>query len=149
MSVPKINSDTYVGNTGKQLKDIKTNADNISTNASNITTLNNSMNRIGTIYNATKTNIAVNANSSNVICSITLQPGTYVIVGTFKYQGSDLRYYLTLYSRSLSVYDNAGYVEGSISDILYIDRQTTINLYLWPSKSFTVSNTDIRAVRIR
>ena len=30
MSVQKINPDTYVGDTGKQLKDIKTNTDNIS-----------------------------------------------------------------------------------------------------------------------
>lgn len=36
MSVQKINPDTYVGNTGKQLKDIKTNADNISNNTNKL-----------------------------------------------------------------------------------------------------------------
>ena len=135
MSVPKINKDLYVGDTGKKLSDIKTNADDIS--------------NIGTIYNSDKTNISVKANSTNIICSITLQPGAYVIVGTFHYEGSDLRYYLTLYSKSISAYDNAGYVDCTISDILYIGTQTTINLYLWPSKSFTVKNSNIRAVRIR
>lgn len=46
MSVPKINPDIYVGNTGKQLKDIETNSTNISnlttkvnTNSTNITNL--------------------------------------------------------------------------------------------------------------
>ena len=135
MSVPKIDKDLYVGDTGKKLSDIKTNADDIS--------------NIGTIYNSDKTNISVNANSTNIICSITLQPGTYVIVGAFHYEGSDLRYYLTLYSKSISAYDNAGYVDSTISDIFYIGTQTTINLYLWPSKSFTVKNSNIRAVRIR
>lgn len=41
MSVQKINSDTYVGDTGKQLKDIKTNSDNIKTNTDNINNLKN------------------------------------------------------------------------------------------------------------
>lgn len=36
MSVQKINPDTYVGNTGKQLKDILTNADNISSNTTKL-----------------------------------------------------------------------------------------------------------------
>lgn len=35
MSVQKINPDTYVGDTGKQLKDIKTNANNIAYNKKN------------------------------------------------------------------------------------------------------------------
>lgn len=52
MSVPKINLDIYVGNTGKQLKDIKTNADNISANANNIkTNTNNISNAITRISN--------------------------------------------------------------------------------------------------
>ena len=34
-----INKDTYIGNTGKQLKDIKTNSDNISSNTTKITNL--------------------------------------------------------------------------------------------------------------
>ena len=37
----KINEDLYIGNTNKQLKDIKTNSDNIATNADNIATILN------------------------------------------------------------------------------------------------------------
>jgi len=36
MATPRINKDLYVGDTGKQLKQIKTNADNIATNTTNI-----------------------------------------------------------------------------------------------------------------
>lgn len=36
MAVGKINQDVYVGSTGKQLKDIKTNTDNIAKNSANI-----------------------------------------------------------------------------------------------------------------
>lgn len=39
-----INKDTYVGDTGKQLKDIKTNADNISNNTTNISNIINTLN---------------------------------------------------------------------------------------------------------
>lgn len=41
-----INKDTYVGDTGKQLKDIKTNADNISSNLMSINNINNNLNKI-------------------------------------------------------------------------------------------------------
>ena len=41
-----INKDVYVGDTGKQLKDIKTNADNISTNTADIKNLKNKSNVI-------------------------------------------------------------------------------------------------------
>ena len=41
MSVQKINPDTYVGDTGKQLKDIKTNADNISNHTTKLNEFDN------------------------------------------------------------------------------------------------------------
>ena len=51
MATPRINKDLYVGDTGKQLKQIKTNADNIATNTTNIT---NNTNKIATLsYNLT------------------------------------------------------------------------------------------------
>ena len=44
MGIQKINQDLYIGDTGKQLKDIKTNADNIKTNADDIKTNNDNIN---------------------------------------------------------------------------------------------------------
>lgn len=58
MSVPKINPDLYVGNTGKKLSDIKTNADNISANLSKI---NNNTTKI----NNNTTNISKNTTDIN------------------------------------------------------------------------------------
>lgn len=49
-----INKDTYVGNTGKQLKDIKTNADNISSNSASITNIGNEVNTVKTNLNKIK-----------------------------------------------------------------------------------------------
>ena len=130
-----VDKDTYVGNTGKQLKHIKTNSDNIA--------------MIGTMFEHTGTNVVVSGNNSNVICSLTLDPGTYIVVGTFKYEGSNLRYYLSLWSRSISAYDNAGYVEGTVTDIFTLTSQRTIELRIWPSKDATLVTTNIRAIRVK
>lgn len=55
MSVQKINPDTYVGDTGKQLKDIKTNADNISANLSKINNNTTNISKNTTDINDLKT----------------------------------------------------------------------------------------------
>ena len=55
MSVQKINPDTYVGDTGKQLKDIKTNADNISSNLSKINNNTTNISKNTTDINSLKT----------------------------------------------------------------------------------------------
>lgn len=49
MSVQKINPDTYVGNTEKQLKDIKTNADNISSNTTNINNISSRVSNLESV----------------------------------------------------------------------------------------------------
>lgn len=51
----KINKDTYVGDTGKQLKDIKTNSDNISTNLSKINNNTTNISKNTTDINSLKT----------------------------------------------------------------------------------------------
>lgn len=50
-----INKDAYVGDTGKQLKDIKTNADNISNNTTNINNNTTNINKNTTDINSLKT----------------------------------------------------------------------------------------------
>ena len=65
MSVQKINPDTYVGNTGKQLKDIKTNADNISANLSKINNNTTKINNNTTKINNNTTNISKNTTDIN------------------------------------------------------------------------------------
>lgn len=50
-----INKDTYVGDTGKQLKDIKTNSDNISANLSKINNNTNNISKNTTDINSLKT----------------------------------------------------------------------------------------------
>ena len=50
-----INKDTYIGDTGKQLKDIKTNADNISSNLSKINNNTTNISKNTTDINSLKT----------------------------------------------------------------------------------------------
>ena len=100
------------------------------------------------IYTSTFTNKSVTANVSNTLGSIKLSPGKYVLVGFAYYQGNDLRYHLTLGGTSFSAYDNLGYVGMNVTDIVNPKVETTYNFYLWPSKSVTLSNGYIKAIKI-
>ena len=55
-----INKDTYVGDTGKQLKDILTNANNIANNSTQISTIQGIVNALKSHNFKTATNINVN-----------------------------------------------------------------------------------------
>lgn len=66
MSVPKINPDLYVGNTGKKLSDILTNANNISTNASNIANNSTQISNLQGIINTLKSHNFKTASGINV-----------------------------------------------------------------------------------
>ena len=48
------------------------------------------------IYERTFSNVVAGKNQSTTLQSITLSPGKYVLVGFANYQGSDLRYHITL-----------------------------------------------------
>lgn len=69
-----INKDTYVGNTGKQLKDIKTNADNISINANNISSNTNKINAI----NKRLSNVCLHSGAGPT--SFTVHGGPYATI---------------------------------------------------------------------
>lgn len=78
MAVGKVNPDLYVGSTGKQLKDIKTNADNISNNASNITNILTRMNTKVSI-----TNLYSNTPSAGNIGKLSAPGSKQTINGNF------------------------------------------------------------------
>lgn len=104
--------------------------------------------RIGSFYSTIKNNVNVNANSTNRVISLTLDPGTYILLGNFKYEGSDLRYYITLWDVSLSAWDNAGYVEGTLCALANITERRTVEFIIWPSKTFTATHVKMNAIKI-
>lgn len=111
--------------------------------------LNEKLDTIGEIYKINVSNISCTANTSNTLATLTLPAGVYVIRGTFGYQGSDLRYYLSLGTVSTSAYDNSGYVAGTITDVISINSNYKSVLSIWPSKDFTAVAASIIAVRIK
>ena len=89
MGVQKINQDLYIGDTGKQLKDIKTNADNIKTNANdiktnndNINTLKNNLNVGYEVITTTPTSMPVKDDTSwKTLFTKKINKGLYLLVG--------------------------------------------------------------------
>lgn len=109
------------------------------------------LNNIGTIYNTTKSNIYCKTNSSTQLCSLTLPPGLYVLIGSFDWHSNQLSYYFTVGDRSLSAYDNEGYVSGTVSTIVgSLTSNTTVASYMWPrNQDITLFGASLKAIRIK
>ncbi len=72
-----------------------------------------------------------------------------MIIAGALYQGNDLRYYLTLGNTSNSGYDKEGHVAMQITNIVEAKEDNTYNFTIWPSKSVTIHNAYIRAIKIK
>lgn len=112
------------------------------------TNVEDEFNKIGTIYEQSNNSVNCIANTSNNLVSITLPAGTYIITSSFRYDGTDLRYFHTVGSSQSSSYDNAGAVASLITYIAVLTKQTTITPTLWPSKDVTVT-ARTKAIRIK
>ena len=151
MSVPKINPDLYVGNTGKKLKDILTNANNISTNKSNISVLNNKVNNVGAfLTSGTKTKTCT-PNQQNFICQLNIPVGTWIIFGHWRQDAMVSSSWTSIegidFTAPTSAYDNDGYCDMTVVGF-HRSGSTTAKLNLWPrSKNMTVKG-ELCAIRI-
>lgn len=116
------------------------------------TNLVNAVNEIKNSKNylvQTFSNASCTQNSSNNLAGVNLTTGVWVVVGNFKYSGSDLRYYFNISSYGeTSSYDNNGIVAGNVSAIINVTAETTnIVLSLWPTnKNITVSGS-LKAIK--
>lgn len=109
----------------------------------------NAISNIGTGYYQTFTGKNCKMNQSNTLVSLTLPAGTYIIIGTFKYIGVNLRYFFTVAGRSISAHDDAGDVECTVVDFQVPTKSTVYSAVLWPTdKDVTVSGS-IAALRIK
>lgn len=114
----------------------------------------NTVSDLGKVYTSSFSNVAATYDKSNVLSSITLQPGKYVLVGSARYDGL-VRYYLTLGNAISSANDTFGYTGMNVTDIVNVTSETKYNLCLWPSKldnstgsSITISTGFIKAIKI-
>ena len=102
----------------------------------------------GQFFSSTFSNKNVTANTANILANIKLSAGKYVLIGYASYEGNDLRYHLTLGDTSSSAYDNYGYVRMNVSTIIDIDSEKTYNLSIFPSKTITIHDGYIKAIKI-
>lgn len=121
---------------------------NVFNNNNNI--IDNKFNEIGTIISNEAYSISCTQGKSNNLVSISLPAGVWVVRARFQYEGSDLRYWFGVGPRgAISAYDSAGWVNGTVCDIISSTSASTITASLWPSdKDITVSAW-IDAVRIK
>ena len=116
----------------------------VNNNALEVTNIQNSKNYLVQTFS----NVSCTQNSTTNLTQITLTTGTWVLVGQFSYEGSNLRYFLNVGSFSTSVYDNSGIVAGNVCGIYNVTGTTAvITMSLWPTdKNVTVSGS-LRAVK--
>lgn len=117
----------------------------VNNNAQELTNIQNSKNYLVQSFS----DASCTQNTSNNLAGFNLTTGVWVVVGNFKYVGSDLRYYFNIsgYGETSS-YDNNGNVAGNVSAIVNVTEETkNIVLTLWPTdKNVTVSGT-LKAVK--
>ena len=139
-----INKDTYVGDTGKQLKDILTNANNIST-------LNNKVNNIGAFLSSGVITKTCTQNQQNFICQLNIPVGTWIIFGHWRQDAMVSSSWTTIegidFTAPISAYDNDGYCDMTVVGF-HRSGSTTAKLNLWPrGKNMTVKG-ELYAIRI-
>lgn len=142
----KILKENMIGNIEDNIGDLS------QLDTSDKTSLVNAVNEIKNSNNylvQTFSNASCTQNTGNNLAGFNLTTGVWVVVGNFIYNGSDLRYYLTLGNYgATSSYDKSGNVAGNVSAIVNVTSETTnIVLNLWPTDKNVTVNGSLKAVK--
>lgn len=120
--------------------------------------VNNNANEVENIQNAKEyieqsfSNVSCNSNTMNLLVTTEIPEGTWIVIGYFFYNGSNLRTYLSLALNNVeqivnSSYDNSGNVAGQICGIIDATETSNLSFSLLPTdKTITVSGY-IKAVK--
>lgn len=140
-----INKDTYVGDTGIQLKDIKINADNITSNTSKLY-------QVGLVIDSgTKTSTA-NQNQSNFIQTLNIPKGIWLVFGNWTYEGNQVSSYTSIeginYNDATSCYDDSGWVNMTVIGLSNSDGSHVAKLNLWPRNKTISVKAHMWAIKI-
>ena len=137
--LPDNNDDTIVSMTKSELQELIKNE--VSTQLGNNSSEATYITEAFADVNATK-------NQTNVLESITLSAGKYVLVGYAYYRGTDLRYLVRFGDSSSSAYDRNGYVGMNVTSIVNVIEEQTFQFTLWPTDKDVTVGGWIKAIRI-
>lgn len=91
---------------------------------------------------------AITANVFNTLYSIDVDPGTYIIMATWIYEGSNFRHYTDLDAYPISSYDNSGNVACTSTVIREYTSVHNISFTIWPSKSVTLNTVRLLILKL-
>ena len=102
------------------------------------------------IISFSATNVGAAGNTGNVVGKVTLNKGIYVVSAYASYQGTNLRYHISLGDYNMSAYDNNGYVRMNISNIIEVTEDNyELKFNIWPTdKYITLDTVKIKAIRL-
>ena len=140
-----INKDTYVGDTGKQLKDILTNANNIANNA-------NKLHQVGWVIDSGWKVSTATQSQSNHIQTLNIPKGIWLVFGNWIYEGNQVSSYTSLeginYNDPVSCYDDQGWVNMTVIGLSNSDGSHIAKLNLWPRNKTINVNCHMWAIKI-
>jgi hypothetical protein len=134
----KINSDLKVGDTSAILYDIKTH--------------NDKLYQVGRTLDTGDKVTTAQQGTDNFINSLSIPKGTWIVAGTWSYQGNDLSTYTSLngidFTTETSAYDNLGYVSGNAIGLCISNGSAVAKLDVWPRNKTVPLRGRLWAVKI-
>lgn len=140
-----INKDAYIGDTGKQLKDILTNANNIASNT-------NKLNQVGWVIDSGEKVSTAKQSQANYIQTLNIPKGIWLVFGNWTYEGNQVSSYTSIeginYNDATSCYDDAGWVNMTVIGLSNSDGSHVAKLNLWPRNKTISVRAHIWAIKI-
>lgn len=108
------------------------------------------LNSIGQVYSVGFSNVETKAETtSNIIASLTLPAGNYVVRGFFYAAVYDYRCIISIHNAVSVVYDPSGWVNASITDIVECNAESTISFVLGYGTKDALVSGNLYAIKIK
>lgn len=115
----------------------------------NRTSLKIILNSIGQVYSIGFSNVEIKAETTgNVLASLTLPKGSYVVRGFFYAPVYNYRCIISVHNAVTVVYDPNGWVNGCITDIVECQGESTISFVLGYGTKDTLASGSFYAIKI-
>lgn len=125
----KINEDLIIGNTNAKLSDIKTH--------------NDKLYQVGWVINTNWSSATAQQSQPNVIQTLNIPKGIWLVFGEWTYEGDDLSTYTNIngitFAGATSSYDDHGWVNQQTCGLANSDGSQVAQLNVWPrNKTVTI-----------
>lgn len=112
--------------------------------------LKSMLNSIGKVYSVGFSDVETKAETtSNIIASLTLPAGNYVVRGFFYAAVYDYRCIISVHNAVSVIYDPNGWVNGSITDIVECNVESTISFVLGYGTKDALVSGNLYAIKIK